>query len=248
MVGATSTDATWQEMEKSLSESQCAAAAGQFAVSIMHEINNPIEAVANLNYLLRMRADDADAVREYGRLIEEQVTLVVQIARQTLSFYSPLDTVEEVGVASLADAALRVQAKRISSKRIRLIRNLKSDAVVRVHAGEMLQVMSNLIANAVDALPENGTLCLRARRSEKEVHITIADDGHGIPQAIQRKIFDPFFTTKKGKGTGLGLSISKAIVERHRGRIRSWSSIRSGRSGTAFRISLPLERSSFARG
>jgi signal transduction histidine kinase len=68
----------------------------------------------------------------------------------------------------------------------------------------------------------------------------IADDGHGIPETIRQRIFDPFFTTKKEHGTGLGLAISKSIVERHKGRIRARSSVRSGVSGTAFRVSLPL--------
>jgi signal transduction histidine kinase len=77
-------------------------------------------------------------------------------------------------------------------------------------------------------------------RAKAKSTLVVADDGHGIPETIRHRIFDPFSTTKKEHGTGLGLAISKAIVERHKGRIRARSSVRSGISGTAFRVSLPL--------
>jgi signal transduction histidine kinase len=237
---------SWLRLEVALRENQRLAVAGQFAAAIMHEINNPLEAISNLNFLLQRNADIADSVQDYSRLIDEQLALVVQIARQTLSFYRSTETPQEISIASLADAALRVHQNKIARKQIRLLKNLSDDATVKAHPGEMLQVMSNLISNAVDALPENGTLCLRVKKSEREVHVTIADDGHGIPKDIFAKIFDPFFTTKKERGTGLGLAITKAIVEKHRGRIRSRSSIRKGKSGTAFRISLPLDRDNSA--
>jgi signal transduction histidine kinase len=226
-------------MNETLQRSQGMAVAGQFAVSIMHEINNPLEAVCNLNYLLGADPQNTERAREYSRLMEEQLKTITMIAQRTLNFYRSIDTVEETAIAAVADAALRVHQKKILMKRIALYKSLASDAMATVHAGELLQVLSNLIANAVDALPENGRLHLRIRRRREEVHITIADDGHGIPEAVHSRIFDPFFTTKKERGTGLGLAISKAIVEKHKGRIRSRSSVRSGRSGTAFRIILP---------
>jgi signal transduction histidine kinase len=110
----------------------------------------------------------------------------------------------------------------------------------------MLQVLSNLIGNALDALPAEGALYLRGHRSNRAVHLLVADGGHGIPSTIAKRIFDPFVTTKAGKGTGLGLAISKAIVEKHHGQIRSRSSTRPGRNGTAFRISLPLPQQAVA--
>ena len=104
----------------------------------------------------------------------------------------------------------------------------------------MLQVFSNLIGNAVEALPIKGTLQIRARCTNLEAHILFADNGCGIPAAIRSKIFEPFFSTKKERGTGLGLGIIKGIVDRHSGRIRSRTSTQAGRSGTGFRVSLPL--------
>jgi signal transduction histidine kinase len=233
-------DPRWLRIRETLRQSQSLAVAGQFAATIMHEINNPLEAISNLNYLLQSDADDAESVRRYSQQIDEQLAVLIRIARQTLSFYRPAAEKSPVAASSLAEAALRIHKKNIAAKRIHLNVRVPNDVCMDVHPGEMLQVMSNLIANAVDALPVEGALYLRGRCSDRRVHILVADAGSGIPEAIADKIFDPFFTTKQDKGTGLGLAISKAIVEKHRGQIRLRSSTRPGRSGTAFRISLPL--------
>jgi signal transduction histidine kinase len=234
-------EARWLQLKEALSKLQTLAAAGQFAASVMHEINNPLEAISNLTYLANSHADDPGKVREYTHLIGEQLTNVLQIANQTLGYYRPTNALETVDVVTVVEAALRVHQRKISAKKVRLLKHLPGKATVRVHAGEMLQVISNLVENALDALPENGTLCLRVRRGRQDLHLIVADDGHGIPSTVLPKVFDPFFTTKMEEGTGLGLAISKTIVERHRGKIRTRSSIRPGRSGTAFRITLPLD-------
>ena len=147
---------------------------------------------------------------------------------------------EPVLIAPLAEAALRIHRNKIAAKEIRLLKKLPGDMSVESHPGAMLQIFSNLIGNAVEALPVKGTLQIRARCTDGEAHILFADNGGGIPAAIRGRIFEPFFSTKRERGTGLGLAITKAIVERHRGRIRSRTSTRTGRSGTAFRISLPM--------
>jgi signal transduction histidine kinase len=206
----------------------------------MHEINNPLETICNLSYLLKLEADDPTRVREYSGQIAEQLTTVIRIAHRTLRFYRPPDTKEAIDLATLAEAALRVHQQKLAAKQARLLKDIPADAVVIGHAGELLQVLSNLLSNSIDALSPNGRLAIRVRKSRGEVHLTIADDGHGIPEVIRQRVFEPFFTTKKQHGTGLGLAISKAIVERHKGRIRGRSSVRSGISGTVFRVSLPL--------
>lgn len=233
-------DPKWFDVRETLRKSQNLAVAGQFAATVMHEINNPLEAISNLNYLLCEEADDVIAVRQYSKQIEEQLAVLTRIARQTLSFYRTSIEKSPVAAASLAEAAIRIHRKSIAAKRIRLNVRVSSEVTVDVHPGEMLQVISNLISNAVDALPVEGALYVRGRCSCRGVHILVADGGPGIPESIADKIFDPFFTTKQDKGTGLGLAISKAIVEKHQGKIRARSSTRPGRSGTAFRISLPL--------
>jgi len=150
----------------------------------------------------------------------ESKTTRLRIARQTLSFYRPSDVRLPVNLVEVAESALRVHERRITAKKVHLVKDLADEVRIEVHPGEMLQVFSNLLANALDALPDEGALHLRFRKRDDQVHATIADDGSGIPQEIFTKVFDPFFTTKKEKGTGLGLPISKSIVEGHKGRIK----------------------------
>jgi signal transduction histidine kinase len=232
-----------QRVEEALRQGHGTIAAGRYAASIMHEINNPLEAALNLNYLIGLDASDPDRVHTYCRSLEEQLRHLVHIARQTLSFYRPLQTREHTTVNTLADAALRVHQKRIAAKQIRLRTRFTGDLTVEVHAGEMLQVISNLIANAIDALPSRGILHIVGSRSPDTVHITVADNGHGIPVHIRETIFDPFVTTKGTSGTGLGLAISRDIIQRHKGTIHTRSSVRFGRTGTSFLISLPPAQS-----
>jgi signal transduction histidine kinase len=235
-----------QQFEEALRESQALALAGQFAAATMHEVNGPLEAITNLNFLVQTNSDDAEQVRKYSGFIDEQLLVLSTISRQTLSFYHSKETVEPVLIAPLAEAALRIHHKKIAAKEIRLLKKLPDDAIVDSQAGAMLQLFSNLIGNAVEALPAKGTLHIRARCTGQEAHILFVDNGHGIPAEIRHKIFEPFFSTKRERGTGLGLAITKAIVERHQGRIRSWTNTQAGKSGTAFRISLPLHAPSVA--
>jgi signal transduction histidine kinase len=229
-----------QEAQDLLRRNQELIVAGQFAAMVMHEINGPLEAVHNLNYLIQQEADNPSQVRVFSGMLEEQLTTLTKLSRQTLSFYRSPETRESTAISTLAEAALRVYQRKISAKRITLRKRLMTDVTAEVHAGDMLQVLSNLISNAIDALPENGTLAVSVRRGAEEAHVTIADNGPGIPAPILPRIFDPFFSTKKERGTGLGLSISKSIVEKHRGRIRSRTTTRPSRNGTAFRISIPI--------
>ncbi len=239
MIEAPQNGEKWQDIEEIVHRYRSFAVAGQFAAVVMHEINGPLEAVTNLNYLIQQDVDNPALVRQYSQLIEEQVLNLIKLSRQTLSFYRSEENREVVAISTLAEAALRVHQKTIFAKQIRIRRSLPSDVTAEVNPGDMLQVISNLVGNAIDALPEDGILQVRVKRCTRDVCIIVADNGHGIPDPIRARIFDPFFTTKRERGTGLGLAISKAIVEKHQGRIRTRSSTRTPRSGTIFRISLP---------
>jgi signal transduction histidine kinase len=218
------------------------AIAGRLALEVMHEIRNPLEALGHLTYLALQHTDDPAKVRGYLLQAEEQMANLSHIAKQTLGFSQQLEKPRAVDLVSVAEAAIRIHQRVIDEKRIHLIRDLPDGAVAEVFSGEMLQVVSNLIVNALDALPAEGILRLRVRKRKNEVDFVIADNGHGIPPQHSGAIFQPFFTTKTGKGTGLGLALSKRIIELHNGRIRVRSSVRSGKSGTAFKISLPLRK------
>jgi signal transduction histidine kinase len=215
------------------------AIAGQLALEMIHEIRNPLEALANLIYLSTLEAENCVSVRKYLAQAEEQMAMVNQIANQTLSFAKPLRTPHPANLVGVAEAALRIHQRTIQTKRVHVVKDLPTEAVAEVHTSEILQVISNVIDNALDALPLEGTLCLRLRKRNGEVQFLIADNGHGVEREYISEIFQPFFTTKDERGTGLGLALSKNIVERHRGKIRMRSSVRPGRSGTTFKISLP---------
>ena len=230
----------WQEVQDMVRQNHELVVAGQFAATVMHEITGPLEAVNNLNYLIQQEADNASEVRLFSSMLEEQLCTLTKLSHQTLSFYRTPETRESIAMSTLAEAALRVHQKKISAKCINLRKRFNTDVSAEVHAGDMLQVLSNLVANAVDALPENGILCVSVKQFANEAHVTVADNGPGIPASILPKIFEPFFTTKKERGTGLGLAISKSIIEKHHGRIRSRTTTRPSRNGTAFRISIPL--------
>ncbi len=215
------------------------AVAGQLALEMMHEVKNPLEALGHLTYLAYADAHDPEKVRRYMTLAEEQMTMLRSLASQTLGFARPSQSPRSTEFLPLTEAALRLHQRAIDSKRIRLIKQLSENVLAEVHSGEMLQVLSNLIVNAVDALPTAGTLTLRLKKSRDMVHFIIADNGHGIEAKDFDRIFQPFFSTKEDRGNGLGLSLSKKIIDRHSGTIRMRSSVRPGRSGTIFRISVP---------
>ncbi|MGA8531008.1 MAG: ATP-binding protein [Acidobacteriaceae bacterium] len=222
-----------------LRKSEERATTGQLALEVMHEIRGPLEALGYLVHLTLQDAEDSEKVRHHMHVAAEQIATMSEIAGGTLRLARAAPTPRPVDLSVLAEAALRMHQRAIESKRARLVKDLRGDLVAEVYTGEILQVISNLMVNALDAIPENGTVFLRLRRLKGEVRIMVADNGHGIPGEILGQIFTPFFTTKEGKGTGLGLSLSKKIVDRHKGTIRLRSSVRPGRSGTAFRISLP---------
>jgi signal transduction histidine kinase len=215
------------------------AVAGQLALEMIHEIRNPLEALANLVYLSTLNAENCASVRTYLSMAEEQIVILNQIANKTLNVAKPIRVPHPANLVGVAEAALRIHQRAIQTKRVRLVKDLPDEAIAKVHTSEILQVISNVIDNALDALPPEGTLCLRLRKRHGEVQFLIADNGHGVEKEHRTEIFQPFFTTKEEHGTGLGLALSKTIVERHRGKIRMRSSVRPGKSGTIFKISLP---------
>ena len=215
------------------------AIAGQLALEVIHEIQNPLQALQHITYLALAEARSPTKVRKYLGMADEQLAMLGQITRQTLGFARSSRYPQQIDLAILAEAALRIHQRKIEAKQIHLVKDLPRDLIAEVHSGEMLQVMSNLIVNALDALPNSGILYLRSRKLKDKVSFIVADNGHGIAAEHADEIFEPFFTTKEECGTGLGLALSKKIIERHNGVIRMRSSVRPGKSGTIFHISLP---------
>jgi len=226
--------------EESLRQSERLAIAGRYAGAVMHEVNNPLEALNNLVYLTRRAPHDQEQIGRNMRVAEAQLERLGEITRKTLSFYREQGEAKDLDLVEIAESALRIHAHRFSANSVTVRKHFPQPVVTRVFAGEILQVVSNLILNALDALPEtNAVLWMRIRMLGERGHIMIADNGRGIHPSMHKTLFEPYVTTKSS-GTGIGLWLSKRIIDKHRGTIRFRSSQVPGRNGTIFRLSLPL--------
>ena len=232
---------------EALMQSEKLAAVGRLAASIAHEINNPLEAVTNLLFLVRTNAESVE-VKEYIATAERELERVSVIANQTLRFHKQSTKPRAVLCEELVGGVLFVYQGKIVNSAVVVERRDRAGRPVICFDGEIRQVLSNLIGNAIDAmLPRGGRLLLRSRQGrdwrtgESGVTITVADTGSGMSERTATRIFEPFYTTKGMAGTGLGLWISQEIVGRHRGAIRVRSSQREGQSGTVFMVFLPFE-------
>jgi signal transduction histidine kinase len=227
-------------LENALRRSEKVAMAGRLAASVMHEINNPSQAIADLVYLIGKEADHPEMVRARAVQIEEQLVRIQYIARQTLSFFRDTPQVQARDLVPLVETALRYHSDVLAEKRIQVRKELPERLIGDIYPGDFLQLVSNLVRNAVEALPVGGTLYLRLRASGTNGRLTVADNGRGIPLRIQARLFEAFQSDKAEAGNGLGLWICKTITEKHGGHIRWRSSTEGKGRGTAFAVSLPL--------
>ena len=224
-------------------KSEKLAVAGRLAASIAHEINNPLEAVTNLLFLMRS-ATSLESMQEYLALADHELQRVSEITRQTLRFYRQSSTVAPVELSTVLDSILKLYGRRLEANRIVVLREYEGDTQVMGVAGELRQVTANLVSNALDAMPTGGTLHIRIRparhanRNVTGVRLLVADTGCGIPSGVRERILEPFVSTKQDTGTGLGLWVTSEIVRKHGGVIRYRSRVGKG---TVFSVFLPRE-------
>lgn len=228
------------QTEKALRDSEKLAATGRLAATIAHEINNPLEAVVNLVFLAKSDPDLSEHLRGLLDTADVELSRVSHMVRQTLGFYRESSNPVWTDLAEMVVQTLALYRNKMQRKSLKVDVQAKS-AKVYGFEGELRQVVSNLISNAIDAVDLNGRIRVRVRPCNGRVCIAVADNGHGIAPQDRARLFQPFFTTKKDVGTGLGLWVSKGITDKHKGRIRVRSSTRPGHSGTVFLIDLPLE-------
>jgi signal transduction histidine kinase len=228
-------------LETALRRSEKLALAGRLAASVMHEINNPSQAIADLAYLIGKDADHPERIRAHAVQIEEQLVRIQYVARQTLSFFRDAPRSQTKDLVPLVDTALRYQSVLLEEKHIQVRKEMPDMLLASIYPGDFLQLVSNLVRNAAEALPAGGALCVRLRASGLNARLTVADNGRGIPLPIQVRLFEAFQSDKADAGNGLGLWICKTIVQKHRGEIH-WRSSTEGRGqGTTFSVLLPLD-------
>jgi len=239
--------------EDALRKTEKLAATGRLAASIAHEINNPLEAITNLLFLLRNFCQLEDPALNYVTMAEHEARRIAEITQQTLRFYRQSTLPARANMGELLDSVLSLYQGRLNTLNIQVERDYDAQMDLFCFAGEVRQVFANLVGNAIDATTAGGRLVVRARRSrnwkypgQQGVRFAVADTGTGMEPAVRERVFEAFFTTKEVTGTGLGLWVSHEIIVKHRGvvHVRSRTAPRgkaiNGKgSGTVFQIFFP---------
>ena len=235
-----------ERAQKALIQNEKLAAVGRLSASIAHEINNPLAAVTNLLYLARLASASIE-VQHYLDRADSELRRISAITNQTLSFSKQSANFKPISPTELVDGVVNIYQSRLSNGRVRVELRIRAAHSVTCCEGEIRQVLSNLVSNAIEFMQSSGgRLLLRSRCSthwssgRKGLSITVADTGTGIHPDVRKKIFEPFFTTKGQSGTGLGLSVSLDIVARHGGSLRIRSRQAPNHSGSVFTMFLPL--------
>src|SRR5579875_1589967 len=228
---------TRRQAEKALLQNEKLASVGRLASSIAHEINNPLESVTNLLYILSTHVEDAET-RQFVATAQEELARVSHIATHTLRFHKQSSNRTEVDLQLLAESILALYRARLDSSNVVAVPDCRGSLRLLCYEGEMRQILVNLVANAYDAMRTGGKLWIRAhagrnwKTGRSGLRILVADNGAGMDSDTQARIFEPFFSTKGIGGTGLGLWITKDLVAKNGGRVTVRSTTRPGRSGT----------------
>ncbi|MGC2636410.1 MAG: ATP-binding protein [Acidobacteriaceae bacterium] len=236
-----------KQAEETLRRTEKLAAAGRLAASIAHEINNPLEALVNLVYLVQRQPELSEETHALVAMVEQELNRVSHIARQTLAFYRDSSSPALFDIGDTLRTLGELYGNKIRQRGIRFNIDAAAPACVMAGQGEIRQVFSNLISNAIDATPPNGRIQIRVQPGRDRSHagrsgvrVTIADTGNGISRENLPRIFDAFFTTKDdGTGTGLGLWVTQKILRKHNANIRIRSSVQPGASGTVISVFVP---------
>lgn len=232
--------------EEAMLRAEKLAVAGRLAASVAHEINNPLEAVANLLYLANT-SNTFEEARTFGAQALDELMRVSLITQQTLKFHRQSGPPVATQLSEVVENVLTLFRGKLRASQIDVRVDAEHEAPIDVMPGEMQQIFANLVSNSIEAMPRGGRLAIRLRRSSdwrdrsrQGMRIVFCDSGTGMDRQTLRRTFEPFFTTKPETGTGLGMWVVAQLVERHHGHVRVWSTQREGRSGTAISVFLPF--------
>lgn len=235
-----------KQADEALLRAEKLAVAGRLAASVAHEINNPMEAVANMLYLITT-ADSLDEARVQAAEALDELMRVSLVAQSTLKFHRESGAPRVTLLSEVIDSVLAMFRGKLQNTEISLKVEAREELPITCMISETQQIFVNLIANAIDSMQRKGSLRIRIHPSRdwrdqrgEGMRVTICDTGTGISRAIREQIFEPFFTTKPETGTGLGLWVVAQLVERHKGSVHIRSSETAGFNGTAFSVFLPF--------
>jgi signal transduction histidine kinase/CheY-like chemotaxis protein len=219
-------------------------ALGQLASGVAHDFNNSLAAILGRAQLILRRVKDEELLRSLGIIITAAEDAAATVRRIQTFARKPVATeLEMLEVGDLLRDAMEFTRTRWQNEalaagiEIDVMLNAEAQCFTRGNASELREVFVNLIVNAVDAMPNGGSLRLCCKPDRDRIRLRIADTGTGIKEEIRERIFEPFYTTKGVHGTGLGLAVSYGIIERHGGIISVKSQVGKG---STFNIDLPL--------
>ena len=241
-------------MDDALLRNEKLAAVGRLASSIAHEINNPLEAVTNLLYIVRGDPELSAQSSDYLKTADRELARIANITSQTLRFHRQSAEPVLLDPGDLIGEVLDVSGNHLREGRVVVRCDFEENVRCTCFDGDIRQVLNNLVGNAFAPMPQSGVLTLRTRNRTRwttgqvGAAITISDTGSGMSPETLERIFEAFYSTKGIHGTGLGLWISKRIVHKHRGHLRVRSSTSPLKHGSVFTLWLPRELASSAHG
>lgn len=243
MIGTVQDITARKTQEAVLRQSEKLAATGRLAATIAHEINNPLEAVTNLIYICKTDPTVPRAIQQLLDSADDELARVAQIAQQTLGFYRDTTRPGDIDLSTMLHGIVTLFARKLEFKRLTCRTHIQPGLRIFGLQGEIRQVFSNLLVNAIDA-SENTELIIRACGrvigGRPGISCLIADRGTGVPQTVRERLFSPFITSKESVGTGLGLWVTRGIIEKHGGTIL-YRTRTEPPTGTIFRVFLPAE-------
>jgi len=227
------------ELMTRLINSERLAAAGRMANTLAHEINNPLEALTNIFYLLQTHEDLPAQSRELMEVAAREIERVGHITRSTLSFYRKLPG-RTIDLRTMLEEVVQLFQSRATQHGVEISTRYSEETGSIRYDPSLRQVFANLVGNALEAMERGGgRIIVRARRVDGFAAVTVSDTGHGIEKEHLQAIFEPFFTTKGERGTGLGLWVTRGIVEEQGGTLRLRSRTHGKSHGTTIRVRLP---------
>ena len=248
LAGAIMVDTTEQwNAQRALMRNEKLVAVGRLAASIAHEMNNPLSSVTNLLYLIGCDTTLNESTRGFVDLASVELDRVSKIATQTLRFARRTVAPAEIDMEEVVRGMMLLFGGRLSQNHVKISVRRRRVSKFYGYASEVMQLLTNLLSNAIDAIGESGRIKIGIQDTidwqsmTRRVAVTVADSGPGVPEQFRQQIWEPFFTTKAETGTGLGLWLVEETVNKNGGSIRLRTATAPERHGTVFRMLLPIQ-------
>lgn len=226
-----------EQSQQALVQAEKLATAGRMTASMAHEINNPLQAMRNCLHLAARADLGAEKQSEYLAMAQAELERLTHTVQRMLDFYRPTTDRQPVDIVALLDHVLNLLGQQLADRQVHVVRQV-TPGLPRIEAvaNQIQQVFINILLNAMDAMPEGGTITITMQTVPAFLEILFQDTGPGVPPELRKAIFEPFTSTKE-KGTGLGLSVSYGIISAHGGILEL---VENHQAGACFRVALPI--------